>query len=392
MSRPTEIKPNAATAGPSTLWLGIGALLAGVGTVLLGPILPDVSHRWNLSDANSGWLIFAKFIGAFLGGVSIPRKLRYGILWGTLLSCIGFALFGMASGLISGCPALFVAGIGLGQLIASTNILAGNRYPEHTGSALASLNFFWSFGAVGTGVLVAAFLPRLGLRNLLFWIGAPFLVTAIGGRLRRRRDTSTVCVGIKSISKLPRTVFLQFACLLFLYGGLETCLTAWLTTYTLRYTTDVHLLGGQSGTVLLWAALTAGRAVASLALRFINEQVIQRISLVLSLLFIIGLATARGTAALSVWCILLGISLAPFFPATFGLLLRRSPPAREAGFILAVSGLGAAVFPKLMGSISTYTGSLRAAMAVPAVLTLCLLITGTLRMREAAPAPYPEAA
>ena len=39
---------------------------------------------------------------------------------------------------------------------------------------------------------------------------------------------------------------------------------------------------------------------------------------------------------------LLGLSLAPFFPSTFALLIRNNPSAREAGFILAVSGLGAA--------------------------------------------------
>ena len=384
MSRSIQSQPNPSTAGPSTLWLGVGALLAGVGTVLLGPVLPEVSHRWNLSDANSGWLIFAKFVGAFLGGISIPRKLRHGILLGTLLSCVGFALFALANGLIFGCATLFLAGIGLGQLIASTNILAGNRYPAHTGSALASLNFFWSLGAVGTGVLVAAALPRLGFRDLLFWIASAFLVTAAGGALQQRRLAPGISAGGALTHKLHRAVFLTFAAFLFLYGGLETCLTGWLTTYTLRYATDVHLLGGQSGTVLLWTALTAGRAVASLALRYYRESVIQRLALVLSLIFITGLATAHGAVALSVWCILLGLSLAPFFPATFGLLLRRSPSAREAGFILAVSGLGAAVFPKLMGSISTYTGSLRAAMAVPAALTLLLLLVSLLRPTDIA--------
>ncbi len=70
----------------------------------------------------------------------------------------------------------------------------------------------------------------------------------------------------------------------------------------------------------------------------------------------------------------LGLALAPFFPATFGLLLHRQPPARTAGLILAVSGLGAALFPWLMGVISTHTGSLRTAMAVPVALAVAMLI------------------
>ena len=44
-----------------------------------------------------------------------------------------------------------------------------------------------------------------------------------------------------------------------------------------------------------------------------------------------------------------------------------------AGFILAVSGLGAALFPWMMGIVSTHSGSLRIAMAVPFVLATALL-------------------
>jgi MFS transporter, FHS family, glucose/mannose:H+ symporter len=66
--------------------------------------------------------------------------------------------------------------------------------------------------------------------------------------------------------------------------------------------------------------------------------------------------------------------VAPFFPATFALLMRKRPPARTAGFILAVSGLGAALFPWTMGVLSTQTGSLRVAMIVPWTLAVLLLV------------------
>jgi fucose permease len=54
--------------------------------------------------------------------------------------------------------------------------------------------------------------------------------------------------------------------------------------------------------------------------------------------------------------------------------MREQPTARTAGFILAVSGLGAALFPWLMGVLSTLTGSLRIAMVVPWTLAVMLLI------------------
>jgi len=371
-------RPDDTTAGPSVIWLAIGFLLAGLGTVLLGPILPSVSLHWHLTDSQSGPLFFAKFLGSFIGGISVPRKLRLGILGGMALACVGFGAFGLCGGVLTGSLALFVAGIGLGQIIASTNILAGHRYRTHTGSALASLNFFWSLGAVGTGVIVAALMPRFGLQNLLLYFAAAFVVTGIGGgldwRLRSQHSAqlSEALLNEPQNPSLPIEALVTFALLLFFYGGLETCLTGWLTTYTLRYS-DKQLLGGQSATILMWTALTVGRGLSSMVLRYVRESTVQRLGLVFSFLLIGALTTTHHAATLSLCCILIGLSLAPFFPATFGLLMHRSPTPREAGFILAVSGLGAAAFPWLMGFVSTHSGSLRVAMAVPMALALLLL-------------------
>jgi FHS family glucose/mannose:H+ symporter-like MFS transporter len=358
--------------GPSAFWLAAGFLLAGLGTVMLGPVLPTLAHDWHLADSQSGLLLAAKFIGSFVGGVSVPRRLRFGILGGMLFACLGFGAFALAGGLILGCACLFVSGFGLGQIIASTNILAGLRYREHTGSALASLNFFWSLGAVACGLIAAAVLPRFHLQGPLLTFAGLFLFTGLGGLLGSARKQATMSI-TDEVSALPKQTLVYFAALLFLYGGLETCMTGWLTTYTLRFS-DLHLLGGQSPMVLLWVALTVGRALASAALRFMREAVLQRIGLALSALFLALLATTNHAPLLSLYCVLLGLSLAPFFPTTFAILMHRRPTAREAGFILAVSGLGAALFPWLMGVVSTHSGSLRIAMAVPFALAIALLL------------------
>jgi len=394
------------TAGPAVAWLALGVLLAGLGTVLLGPILPAISLRWHLTDQQTGPLFFAKFVGSFLGGISVPRKLRWGIFSGTILACLGFGAFALATGLTGGIVTLFIAGVGLGQIIASTNILAGRRYTHQTGSALSSLNFFFSLGAVITGLIVAALEPRFGLRNLLFYIAAAFLATGLSGRLNwtvpstpgplephpLAMDPAAEAIPLSTLkpqtSNLKPALFVRFALFLFLYGGLETCLVGWLTTFTVRYS-DANLVGGQSAVVLLLIALTLGRALSSIALRFISEARVQRLGLILSFFFIAGLSTASHAASLSTWSILLGLSLAPFFPATFALLMHRNPTAREAGFILAVSGLGAAAFPWLMGIVSTQTGSLREAMAVPATLALLLLAVSFLSFGSR---PQPSAA
>jgi fucose permease len=361
-------------AGPSVVWLAIGFLLAGLGTVMLGPIMPTLLHDWRLTDQQGGLLLAAKFVGSFLGGVSVPRRLRLGVLGGMAFAGAGFGAFALSGGLVSGAACLFVGGFGLGQIIASTNIVIGRRYREHTGSALASVNFFWSLGAVICGLIAAAALPRFHLRGPLLTFAGLFLATGLGGFLNPSRETAaTAESSAVDAEPLPMHILTRFGLLLFLYGGLETCMTGWLTTYTLRFS-DVRLMGGQSAIVLLWSALTAGRALSSAALRVMREATLQRIGLGLSALLIAALVTTRHGPLLSLYCVLLGLSLAPFFPTTFALLMKRRPTAREAGFILAVSGLGAALFPWMMGFVSTQSGSLRVAMVVPLALALALLL------------------
>ena len=384
-STPTSTDHQNSTIGPTAPWLAAGLLLAGLGTVLLGPILPALSRNWHLTDAQSGILLLAKFIGAFLGGVSVPRRLRLGILSGTLLGCLGFGAFSISIGLVTGTASLFVAGVGIGQIIASTNILAGRRYSHHTGSALSAINFFFSLGAVSTGLLAAALFPRFALRDAILAFAAIFLVVCLGGHLQRAADPGPAATEAPT-TPLPRPALIHFALLLFLYGGLETCLAAWLTTFAQRYS-DAAILDGQTPVVLLFFALTVGRALSSAALRFFSEAIIQRIGLAFSAILVAALATASHGATISLLSILLGLSLAPFFPATFGILMKRAPAAREAGFILAVSGLGAALFSWLMGVVSTHANSLRLAMSIPFGLALAMFLLSFTRTAAQTSAP-----
>jgi len=389
---------NDSSSGPTALWLAAGFILAGLGTVLLGPILPILLHQWQLTDAQGGILISAKFLGAFLGGITVLPRLRVAILAGCVLCCCGFGSFALSHSLIPAAISLFFGGLGLGQLIASTNILVGRRFRSaHAGSALASLNTFWSLGAVLTGILAAVLLPRFGIRNPVVSFAGLFLVVGLGGLLNRSHADSqdTPSATASAPTALPRLILLKFGLFLFLYGGLETCLANWLTTYTLRFS-DAHFAGGQSALVFLWIALTVGRAFSAVILRWLRESTLQRIGLACAAALIVALCFTGNTARISVICILLGLSLAPFFPSTFALLIRNNPSAREAGAILAVSGLGAALFPWMMGVISTHTGSLRNAMVIPFALALGLLCLSFWRISSevspsADPLPQPTA-
>lgn len=68
----------------------------GMVTVMLGPLLPLLAAKWNLSDSQAGYLITAQFIGSLLGTISSSMVLsrlgfRTAMIAGQLLMAVGAA-------------------------------------------------------------------------------------------------------------------------------------------------------------------------------------------------------------------------------------------------------------------------------------------------------------
>ncbi len=365
-------------SAPSLGLMHYGLVLAGLGTALLGPILPLLARQWGMLDSQSGLLMMAKFCGAFLGGVTVSGKLRRSLLAGMMAGAVGFGGFAVAPSMSVGCVGLFVGGFGLGQIITSVNILAGRRFTAHRGSALSMLNFSFSLGAMLSALLAAWLLPRFALRGLLegfamlFAVGVVGLTAQMRGNGESAEEFDRASVEAEPQIGLSRRAYLYFAALLVLYGGLETCLSGWLTTFALRYG-DKTLAVSEYTTLLLWMSLTVGRVGASAVMLRVGEKTVQRWGLGLAAVFTAALAMAHSAVTIAGFAVLLGLSLAPFFPATWALLMAERPTARQAGIVLAVSGLGAAALPWLMGVVSTGAGSLQVALVLPFAAALGLL-------------------
>ncbi len=327
-----------------------------------------------MSDQQSGLLLLAQFCGATTGGLTVSKRLNRSLTLGLAAAALGFIGFAAAPGLPFACIALFAAGWGVGQLITAGNITAGRRYAAHRGSALALLNFSFSLGAMLSPLLAAWLTPRMALRTLLTGFAVCFALVLAGLLIELRTHVTAelaATTASNSESRLSLRIYLYFSLLLFLYGGVETSLDGWLTTFALRYG-DRTLAIGQYTTLVLWASLTAGRALSSLLLLRITESTLQRAALILTATCIAALTVAHGALAIALLACILGLSLAPFFPSTFALLMADKPSARQAGVVLAMSGLGAAFLPSLMGVVSTHSGSLQIALSIPLVAAIVL--------------------
>ena len=365
--------PTAETA-PTLPLMHAAFVLAGLGTMLLGPILPLLATRWHLLDSQLGVLILSQFIGATIGGATTTSRLQRDLLIGLVAAAAGFSAFALSPVLIGACAGLFVGGFGVGRTIATVNILAGQRYTLHRASALSWLNFSWSFGALLSPLSAAQLASRYALTPLLLLFAAMFAILAILIFLQVRLSDRAQAIATPQPTAhgLHPSLFLYFAALLLIYGGLETCISAWLTTYAFRYGKSSLVLSEYT-MVLFLVGLTTGRALAAAILKRMRDTTLLRASLLLAAMLAGALALAHTAGLIATAAVLLGICLAPIFPATFAITLAEKPTASQAGMILAASGLGAASLPWLMGIVSTYSGSLQLALILPVAAALILL-------------------
>jgi FHS family glucose/mannose:H+ symporter-like MFS transporter len=351
--------------------LHLGFALTGVGTVLLGCILPRLSAQWHLRDKDAGLLLLVQFATAASGALLVRRD-----LWKTL-AC-GYGLFGAgAIGIFllqqKSLPAFAVYGLGLGLAMTSTNMLIGRRYPQRMGAALAFLNFSWSAGSVACPVLAAQFLRHAAAGTTFALVGLLALPFALLPLLAERSELAVSTHPAPAPNGINEaTTIAYFALLAFLYVGIEASVGNWMSTYATR-TTAWTFAGSTLAVAVFWAALLLGRAITPAILVWVAERVLYRAAVVATIAGVVLLLAAHTPPTLLAGSALTGLALAPLFPLILALFLEEIGSSRNAGWVFAVAGLGGAVLSWLTGIVSSGTGSLRIALLVPGAAALLML-------------------
>ncbi len=366
-----------------------GAVVSGMGTVLTGAVLPSMSRLQHLNDRGAGVLLAAQFLGGFVGGMTVmsppQRSLRGGALCSLLaLTCCAAALVaGLAGWLFDVC--LLAFGFGLGQLITAVNLIVGQEAKATRAAHLSLVNLLWSLGAVLSPLGIASVAKRLPLWGVF----ASFCVLLLGVWLSLLRATwpqaprATGTFSQEGARTGVWPLFAAFALLFFLYGGTENSLSGWMSTYAQRY-------GGATAvtmplmTAAVWAGIDAGRAVCALVLRHVDELRAVRVTLCVFVMCAVALLRADSAAEMLVLAGVMGLCLAPIFPAALSVAVELGLPQRQLGAVMAMCGLGASAVPFVVGAVSSGVGSLRVAMALPAVSAAAMVVV-LLRLRAARP-------
>jgi MFS transporter, FHS family, glucose/mannose:H+ symporter len=356
--------------------------LTGISTVLIGQVLPVLSKRLALNDAEAGQFFVAQLTGS-LSGAFIYNFLvkKFGFVSPTLLGMfsISFGVLFLNFDSRWVCAAgFFLIGIGTGTTLPSINMMIAEFNPLRTASALNLLNFFWGCGAIFSQPFVSLLsvgeslvLPT-AILAALFLTAAGLLFLAAPKENRKRFSADAEETKTAPIWKNP--VAWMIAVFNFLNVGMETGIGGWLTTYSARFPDSAgHFV---SATPVFFLMFVVGRGFAPLFLRFLNENRFLLASLATLSAGILLTIFAESYLSLLVGAGVMGIGTSGIFPTNMARFTKifGSGATRNATPIFVLGSLGGAYTTWLTGFVSNYFENLRAGFFVLLASSLVLIL------------------
>lgn len=364
-------------------FLRFGFALVGVATVLIGQILPVLSARMSLSDREAGDFFVAQFAGSLFGTLAANRFVRrcgfpVVLLIGFALSAIGACLLN-ANSLPVCLGAFFTLGGGIGLTIPSINLLTVELNREKTSSALNIINFFWGFGAIlckpfvdffGGGVDILIPTSILAVLLLLVGLAIKFLPEQISEKTESVDEPDENFLPVWTTS----TAWL-IAAFNFLHIGLESGIGGWITTYAARLPKQ-NSVEWFSAAFAFFLFLIAGRGIAPFFLRFVSDNALLLVSLLIALVGIAALLAAGDFRLLIVGAAIAGLGSSSIFPVNTARFIKifGANAARQATPLFIAGSLGGALTTYLIGFVSTKFDNLRFGMFILLAFGVILII------------------
>lgn len=347
----------------------------GIGTVLLGPMLPLLSAKWSLTYAQAGSLFTVQYLAATIavavsGVVVSIRGYRFAMKIGLVLMAAGLVLL-MAGPQAMGLFCIATYGAGIGLAVPAANLLVAEVNPERRSATLNWLNFSWSVGAVACPFLIAAaakvqqiplFLKLVSLSAVIVALGIALMPAWVEEPAAKPADGTKILPLIR-IKLVP---FLVLAALFLIYVGTENGFGGWVASYakTLDTLTPAMALLTPS---FFYAALTLGRFLAPFLLKFLDEVKLAQSGLLLACAGTAGLIFAHGVAGVIASASAAGLGLSGVYPITISLFSQEfgASSSRVGSVMFVLSNIGGGIFPWIVGVSSTKFGTLKAGLLVP---------------------------
>lgn len=338
--------------------------LTGVGTTLLGSLLPSLSVNWRLDDRRAGFLFAAQFCGSAMGALLVGSNFFRSALRGYLLLIVSAVSIAFVRG--EARMLLFSTfGLGLGLAMTSTSMWMGKVFPARRGSVLSVLNAWWCFGAVISAPLASVWVRRFSPEYSYPMLGTALVLTLIPILHTRRTALKEMRDSDSRADDIDWKRVVMFALVAFLYVGSETSVGGWLMSYVHRLAAQNEFLAPLA-TSFFWLALLCGRTVSPWLLRRMDERQLLTLGVVGAFVSVVMLLLLRTPLPTVFSATCTGLMLGPIFPLCMAKILALMHDSPQAKWTFSLSGVGAAALPALTGEVSTRAGSLHSGLLVPA--------------------------
>jgi FHS family glucose/mannose:H+ symporter-like MFS transporter len=336
--------------------------LMGIVGSAYGPLLEQLSRRFDVSLAVAGGVLTTHFSGALVGVLASMRVLqrvssRTFMLGAVTCLGVGCASVALAPSWPAFLASVFVLGIGWGALDIGCNQLVAHSEGFRRTAILNALNGTFAVGAVAGPILVST----VGRAHLALLYGGAAavafalwpLVSGVSGRLpfmpSRAANSSVRLLGIFMVGYA-------------LYVGMEAGIGGWMPSHL--ESIGVQSVAAATLTSGFWLALAVGRLLAALVPARVPESAIVITGSAVAAIALLG---ALVPAVAPVAFIVAGLAIAPIFPTGIVWLAKLRPgDARVTSWLFPASMVGGAIIPGGIGAVIARFGI----GVAPAVLSL----------------------
>lgn len=372
----------AATASPlptrALLLLHPVFALTAVLHIIGGAVLPSLSTRYHLSDADSGLLFLLYFAGTSIGALLCRRNYARTMTIGFVAMAVA-CLAVSASPRVLLNPVFFLLGISVGVPMSAVTLFVGQNYRDRCAAILTFLNFSWSAGALAAPLIAARILLHHDYRTAYSLFAGAAICAAIPCAVVLRDGREPTDASSTPGSTTALRLVLVFAFAAFLQVGIENTVATWLPTYALR-TQNSGLVLAAASSSFYWMGLLLSRGLCSFLLLRTPPIRIFQIVIVSGLLAAFLLVFAPNLALRNLAMFVLGASLAPTYPLVLSGFFARTRHSADSRWILFTAGFGGSVLPWVAGFVSAHTTSIRTGMlTVPVALILMSILIPALR-------------
>lgn len=361
--------------------LCLGFLINGVMVILTGTLITYLMSDLGLSHTQAGLLASIQSAGNLIAGLLSGIVIgRLGRRYSSMLYCVMFAL-GFSVLLYSDSVALiyvciFISGLGWGLCNNVCHLIVNaDGMPE---SGIYFMHTSYAVGAfLGPMLLNLLFLLNFGWQSsvwtvvissiIIFFLFLPMQVPEEKEEPSPEEPTKKAA---------PVFCFLKnrryYVCffMYFCYGGVETCINAWLITF-LSEKGIMSLSSAQIMLSMLWMVIIAGRLLQI----FLEKRVPARILLLaqsLMMFICVTLLALTGSEVIAfILIFVIGLFMAGITPANaLNAKEFMHGEGLSSGIIFAGSGLGSTLIPYLVGSLFENVSLTAGMLSVSALLLI----------------------